>query len=68
VRQAALQLIAVARSALDLVEDLVTDPRGLAAVVSRVGKLAETVIEGVAAERPPAEPEPEPKVQHIPIR
>jgi hypothetical protein len=68
VRQAALQLIAVARSALDLAEDLVLDPRGLAEVVGQVGKLAEAVIEGALPARPAAEPEPEPKVEHIPIR
>jgi glutathione peroxidase len=69
VRQAALRLIVAARSALDLIEDLVSDPELVTRVVNQVGKLAETVIESAATARQPTpEPEAGRKVEHIPVR
>jgi hypothetical protein len=61
-QQAVLELIGAARATLDLVEEVVNDPAGLAAVM-------QTVVSNL---RPPAAPEasreePAP-VEHIPVR
>jgi hypothetical protein len=82
-QKAALEVIEAARAALDLLEDVVQDPAGLAAVLTQVGQVADSVVSSMAraaaaSSTPPDEPatgEPpgpaasEPtRVQHIPVR
>jgi hypothetical protein len=82
VQRAVLEMIQAARSTLDLVEDLVSDPQSLSAVVSHVAHLAQAVMTtagqqpaSAAADRPAADradPAPTPAaasggVQRIPV-
>jgi hypothetical protein len=68
VQRAALEIIGVARSALDVLEDLVSDPRALPAVVNQVGKLARSVVEGATTASPSSAPTERKAVEHITIR
>jgi len=53
-QRAVLEMIQAARSALDLVEDIVSDPQSLAAIVANVGQLAQAVVAAASASHPAA--------------
>jgi hypothetical protein len=81
-QKAALEVIGAARAALDLLEDVVNDPAGLAAVLTQVGQVADSVASSIVrAASGPSTPPDEPatgderpptseptRVQHIPVR
>lgn len=64
-QRAAMELIAAARSALDLLEDVVSDPAGLTSVINRVGA---RVGAHSSASQSSSAPQEREKVEHIPIR
>jgi hypothetical protein len=57
-QQAVLEMIAAARAALNLLEDVVNDP-------AAVSKVLESVASTIRAPAPPEDPAP---VEHIPVR
>lgn len=59
-QRAAIELIAAARSTLDVIEDAVSDPSALADLLSRLSQMAERPTE-------PASGDPA-RVEHIPVR
>jgi hypothetical protein len=59
-QRAAIELIAAARSTLDLLEDAVSNPSTLAELLARFSEFAERTR--------PAESGDPPTVQHIPVR
>ena len=63
---AATEVIAAARAALDLAEELVDDPSSLIEAVAILADLGRSVISGAQpADESPGEPRSEPRVQHI---
>ena len=63
---AAKELIAAARSALDLAEEVVDDPSSLLEAVAILADLGRSVISTThPADETGGEPRPEPRVQHI---
>jgi len=53
-QRAVLEMIQAARSALDVVEDIVSDPQSLAAIVANVGQLAQAVVAAASSPQPAA--------------
>ena len=71
VQRAAIELIGAARSTLDILEDLVSDPPRFTGIVNQIGRLAQSVVEGfegAPASGPRSSPPTPQKVEHIPIR
>ena len=63
---AAKELIAAARAALDVAEEMVDDPSSLLEAVAMVADLGRSVISSTQpADETGGEPHPEPRVQHI---
>ena len=63
---AAKELIAAARAALDVAEELVDEPSSLLEAVAILADLGRSVISGTQpADESSGEPRPEPRVQHI---
>jgi hypothetical protein len=65
-QRAAIELIAAARSTLDLLEDAVSNPGSFADLLARLGQMAE---QSPRAERARSTDSSDPpRVQHIPVR
>jgi len=64
-QRAALEMIAAARSFLDVAEDLVRDPGAASAVVQTAAAIGRSVLQGVAPREEPQVTEDEPKVRRI---
>ncbi len=62
-RRAAIELIAAARSTLDVMEDAVSDPAALTDFLARMSQAAS---QASAGPNPPASDPP--RVEHIPVR
>jgi hypothetical protein len=62
-QRAAIEMIAAARSALDILEEVVSDPAGLTGVINRVGGRVAAHSSGSQSSSAPQE-----RVEHIPIR
>ena len=63
---AAKELIAAARAALDVAEEMVDDPSGVVEAVAILADLGRSVISSTQrADETGGEPRPEPRVQHI---
>ena len=64
-QQAALEMIAAARSVLDLMEEAVKDPAPFLAAAAASAEAAADVSARLRGEGAPASSEPSPRVEHI---